>query len=714
MAIQLTKPLVAPEYLNALVKCYIADPITGATTPRPPYTVDLQKALSLLIPGRIARPNAGALSGNDLFLSNSSSNSQCIFKLPGYLSQPEQAAAQTFIFTLDGNDYVGLAFDTIGNLYAAEGNFLDNHIVRYTGTAKPYPGAALAPVDNYVTRLDIGNAGATSYFANLAFDVSGNLWVSDYRNHRLVVFDAGNLGGTNIFHVLNNLDGSIPVANTNAALSGNASHLFAEPEGIDFDAAGNLWVANNNDGSGGVLNPRTSLVKLTPAIQQAVLMTAPGGNLTPTLAQSNSAYFIYQVPNLANDLGARPQFGGLQIDRAAGRIFVNEEVAKKGRGYDIATIAAIGTSTAANDLDIVSTNPGNGGIALVTAKVPVLYIRDNAADAGVQPNTTTNRAWESVDVWVRQLNDGIAVGEDVMGGQPCYVYVRITNKGLSASDGSDIARLYWAKAKTGLSWPAPWDGSVALDGGTVAAPQTTGIVQPGLSKIVVFNWASAPDPANYGNDGHFCLLACIATSGAPEFEGFQGPNLQQNVLDLRKVAWRNIHIVAVAKMKMGDVVMANYTARAMQAQLAFEILDTKARRIDPVGADLLLTPKGAALDKLREVQVERPFLEDLGHGVFRVLDIAAGIPRLTLQPGESIPFGLEYISARETRGHAVRAIQFALEGASRTTIGGQTFVAGAVQGFTERRKQRRRIAFWPWITAAVALALLIKLIERRT
>ena len=85
----------------------------------------------------------------------------------------------------------------------------------------------------------------------------------------------------------------------------------------------------------------------------------------PSVAQSNTDFFIYQVPNLTNDSGARPQYGGLQVDQAAGRIFVNEEIAGNGRGYDIAMIGAIGTSTAANDLDIVSTSPGNGGIALV-------------------------------------------------------------------------------------------------------------------------------------------------------------------------------------------------------------------------------------------------------------------------------------------------------------------------------------------------------------
>src|SRR3954451_13074064 len=127
-------------------------------------------------------------------------------------------------------------------------------------------------------------------------------------------------------------------------------------------------------GAGGVQNPRTSLVQITPALQAAVLATVPSGSLTPVLGQSNTDFFIHQVPNLAADTGARPQFGGLQIDRDTGRIFVNEEIAGNGRVYDIATIAAIGTSTDANDLDIMSTNPGNGSIGLVKTEVDVMVV----------------------------------------------------------------------------------------------------------------------------------------------------------------------------------------------------------------------------------------------------------------------------------------------------------------------------------------------------
>jgi sugar lactone lactonase YvrE len=369
MSAQLTRPLVVPGYKSALVKLYIADPGTSATVPVTPYTVDVQQLLQSLIPGRTAAANACALNGDDLFIANSSMDSQCIFKVPQYITKRGAAVTQSFVFSLAGNDYVGMAFDKGGNLYAAEGDLLNNRVFRYTGTGKAYPGHTAAASSNYATRLDLGNAGITSYFANLAFDKTGNLWVSDYKNHRLVVFDAVSLGGTNTYHVLANCNSSIPVANTNAALMENTKYLFAQPEGIDFDSAGNLWVANNNDGSGGIQNPRTSVVLITPALQAAVLATSKGGTVTPSVAQSNVAFSIYQVPNVADDHGAPPQFGGLQVDRAAGRIFVNEEVAGNGRWYDIATIAAIGTSTASNDLDIVSTNPGNGGITLVNAKI---------------------------------------------------------------------------------------------------------------------------------------------------------------------------------------------------------------------------------------------------------------------------------------------------------------------------------------------------------
>src|SRR4051794_11805021 len=111
MGIGLTKPLVVPEYTNAVVKLYVPDRVTSAPVPDARYTIDLQDVLTALIPGRTARANACALHGDDLFVANSSSDSQCIFRFADYLKTPGPAIASAYVFTLDGNDYVGMAFD---------------------------------------------------------------------------------------------------------------------------------------------------------------------------------------------------------------------------------------------------------------------------------------------------------------------------------------------------------------------------------------------------------------------------------------------------------------------------------------------------------------------------------------------------------------------------------------------------------------------------
>jgi sugar lactone lactonase YvrE len=375
MSIELSRALVVPEYESGRVSLYVAHPATGETVAVPPYTLDLQRLVSTMLPGRTAKANSCALSGTDLFVSNSSPDSQCVFKVTDYLVRGGLALSEAFVVTLDGNDYVGLAVDGAGHLYAAEGSLLDNRIVRYAGADAPYPGPAAASLDNHTERIDLGNAGMSSYFANLAFDPAGNLWATDYKNSRLVVFDAGQLGTGNTYHVLGNLAGPIQVETTHPALSSPADHLFASPEGLAFDVSGTLWVANNNDGATGVQNQRTSLIAILPALQSAVLGTAPNGDpLVPDAAGRGTQYAVYQVPNLADDLGLRPQFGGMQIDRSAGRMYVNEEIALGGRAYDLDTLSTIGTHTADNDLAIVSTNPGNGGMALVERQTFVVLL----------------------------------------------------------------------------------------------------------------------------------------------------------------------------------------------------------------------------------------------------------------------------------------------------------------------------------------------------
>jgi hypothetical protein len=695
----LTKPLIVPEYNNGSIKLYTPN-LTGEPTVNAPYSVNLQALLDILFPGqeRIARPNCCKLQGVDLFVALSSINSQAVLKLPNYLNNPTTAQTQAFVFTLDGLDYVDLAFDQTGNLYVAEGNFENNQIVRYSGTTVGYPGAAAASNNNYTTRTVIGNGGRISYFANLVFDSFGNLWVTDYFNHRIVAFDAVGLGnGTNSYHILANASGTLAVANTVAGLNATTTRLFSQPEGLDFDSfasTANLWVANNNDGRNGVVLPLTSLIKITKTLQNAVLATPNGGTVTPIAADANTKFFIYQVPNSG---AGRPQFGGLQIDKATGRLYVNEQVEGKGRAYDVGAIAATPATSANSVLNIVSTNPGNGGIALLALGA---FVADTPLDTGLEPDISTTQPWQSLAISIVQANGGplatLPPSEEVLGGQPCYLYVEVKNFGATPTLGIERLNLSWAKASAGLSWPKPWDGSVFDLPSSPSSPASplggtiqTGVVIPvipAFDKVVVgpVPWSNAPDPSKYTiQDGHFCLLARVVTPGlgAAGMSFPEGNDLVTNALKNARIAWRNIHIIKAVPFKIGEragVQLANYGGATLTTRITFEVLNPEGQPIKVPAGSIQISASGPSLAALQQSSLEGVFQ---GEEPVALPNPDIGIDNLVLIPNQTILFNVDYQPVGSQDAYAVRVSQFAKEAAGERLIGGQTFVNGQVQGF---------------------------------
>lgn len=107
---------------------------------------------------------------------------------------------------------------------------------------------------------------------------------------------------------------------------------------------------------------------------------------------------------------------------------------------------------------------------------PDLYMKDTPADTGVEPNPDTGPMWVTEDIWVRNNPDPgyqpypfpeltppwIPLPHenpeyrDPKFSLPNYVYIRVRNRGTAASTGTERLRLYWAKASTGLGWPAQW------------------------------------------------------------------------------------------------------------------------------------------------------------------------------------------------------------------------------------------------------------------
>ena len=347
--------LIVPEFGNNVVKTYAP---TSATTMAvdPSFTINFSTLGNGL--ATTASPNCVAMNGTDLYVSLTSAN-QRIYKFPNYGTNPSAAITGVSQVTNLSSDYVGIAFDASGNLYASEGSFLNTQIVKYSGA-------------NLATRTVLGNGGLQSYFGNITFDAAGNLWASDYYRNRLVVIPFASLSTVNapMKSLVNaaavwNASGT-SLGNTNTTLNaGVVNYAFTSPEGVAFDSSGGLWVANNNDGNSlnGLLNiTYATLVRITPALQATILA---GTTTIATTSLLNSASGL-KVWNVTNSASGRCQLGGIQIDKATDRIYINEQKSNLGLFFDIATINAINTIFSTYQLNIVSTSTGNGGIYLAS------------------------------------------------------------------------------------------------------------------------------------------------------------------------------------------------------------------------------------------------------------------------------------------------------------------------------------------------------------
>ena len=135
----------------------------------------------------------------------------------------------------------------------------------YVGTF--YTGASDAGIYTYTASSSYANSSGTqlasyyndasidAYIANLAFDASGNLWFTEfdgsnagtataYEDNFLICYKAANKN--NYYKIINTTTASY-TSTSRAGGAGPSVYLLSQPEGLAFDASGNLWLGNNND-----------------------------------------------------------------------------------------------------------------------------------------------------------------------------------------------------------------------------------------------------------------------------------------------------------------------------------------------------------------------------------------------------------------------------------------------------------------------------------
>ena len=130
-----------------------------------------------------------------------------------------------------GYDLAGIAIDASGNIWVSDP--LNSRVEKLSSS-----GA-------YISQLGNCSSGACSYStststlvapAGIAIDSSGNVWVADSGNNRVIEFSSGGA-------FLNQL-GCTP-AGSCASTSTNGG--FNNPSFVAFDSSGNIWVADDNN-----------------------------------------------------------------------------------------------------------------------------------------------------------------------------------------------------------------------------------------------------------------------------------------------------------------------------------------------------------------------------------------------------------------------------------------------------------------------------------
>jgi sugar lactone lactonase YvrE len=139
------------------------------------------------------------------------------------------------------HDPASVAVDSSGNLYIA-----DDANCRVLQFKPPFTNNMNASVvigePDFVTNTCGTSASTLGRTSALTFDGDGDLWVADFGNNRIVEFMPPFSNGMNATTVLGQVDfthGAI-----NQGLAAPTASTLDQPLGMTFDSSGNLWLAD--------------------------------------------------------------------------------------------------------------------------------------------------------------------------------------------------------------------------------------------------------------------------------------------------------------------------------------------------------------------------------------------------------------------------------------------------------------------------------------
>jgi sugar lactone lactonase YvrE len=419
----------------------------------------------------------------------------------------------------------GVALDQSGNLWVSD--FYSNRILRFS---PPF-------INGMNANLVIGQANFTSsapstvqtglsnpkYFVS---DPSGNLWVSDQDNNRVVMFAPPFSNGMAAKLVLGQ---STFTASARATSQGGLSG----PAGIAFDSSGNLWVADHNNNRTLMFAPpfsngmganlvvgQKSFTASLPATSQSGMSRPEGVSFDPrgnlwVADQVNNRILRFSPPFTlgmsANLVIGQAGFGGgasgtgasgLYLPRmlafdSAGNLWVSEQnnnrVMKFACGSECPqssvsfSFSVLGGGTGSSSPTIAYLSGGIPQTATLTGQPKAISVDYGSAwtvsgtlqgsspsERWLTPQATTGKATTNQTVgftYYHQFN--VTFGYQVNGGGTGYTPPSLNYTQFGSTRTAAAGLSAWVDASTSYSYPAQLVGSSSSERWAATAPSGT-------------------------------------------------------------------------------------------------------------------------------------------------------------------------------------------------------------------------------------------------